>query len=117
MAREHRALNARGLALAEHSHDDRSRQRTCWKGLHSALPSKVIVDGFSRGLGAPNAGGLMRKRWKFQTKDKGIWITLQPAQCRGDHYHKEIESSPRKDAPGNYPKTLRCKTLRALTKS
>ncbi|CAK0889332.1 unnamed protein product [Prorocentrum cordatum] len=90
---EHQVLNLNGSALA------------------------VIVDGCACGLRAPDTGELMKKRWKFLTNDKRIWVALQPLQCRGGHYHEEIESSLRTEASGYYPKMLRRRILRVLTKS
>ncbi|CAK0907600.1 unnamed protein product, partial [Prorocentrum cordatum] len=114
---EHQVLNLNGSALAEQPHNSRSRQKTCWKDLHKILPYEVIVDGCACGLRAPDTGELMKKRWKFLTNDKRIWVALQPLQCRGGHYHEEIESSLRTEASGYYPKMLRRRILRALTKS
>ncbi|CAK0811884.1 unnamed protein product [Prorocentrum cordatum] len=90
---EHQVLNLNGSALA------------------------VVVDGCACGLRAPDTGELMKKRWKFLTNDMRIWVALQPLQCRGGHYHEEIESSLRTEASGYYPKMLRRRILRALTKS
>ncbi|CAK0911752.1 unnamed protein product, partial [Prorocentrum cordatum] len=114
---EHQVLNLNGSALAEQPHNSRSWQKTCWKDLHKILPYEVIVDGCACGLRAPDTGELMKKRWKFLTNDKRIWVALQPLQCRGGHYHEEIESSLRTEASGYYPKMLCRRILRALTKS
>ncbi|CAK0844297.1 unnamed protein product [Prorocentrum cordatum] len=114
---EHQVLNLDGSALAEQPHNSRSWQKTCWKDLHKILPYEVIVDGCACGLRAPDTGELMKKRWKFLTNDKRIWVALQPLQCRGGYYHEEIESSLRTEASGYYPKMLRRRILRALTKS
>ncbi|CAK0901528.1 unnamed protein product [Prorocentrum cordatum] len=113
---EHQVLNLNGSALAEQPHNSRSWQKTCWKDLHKILPYEVIVDGCACGLRAPDTGELMKKRWKFLTNDR-IWVALQPLQCRGGHYHEEIESSLRTEASGSYPKMLCRRILRALTKS
>ena len=59
----------------------------------------------------------MKKRWKFLTNDKRIWVALQPLQCRGGHYHEEIESSLRTEAPGYYPEMLCRRILRVLKRS
>ncbi|CAK0887466.1 unnamed protein product, partial [Prorocentrum cordatum] len=114
---EHQVLNLNGSALAEQPHNSRSWQKTCWKDLHKILPYEVIVDGCACGLRAPDTGELMKKRWKFLTNDRRIWVALQPLQCRGGHYHEEIESSLRTEASGSYPKMLCRRILRALTKS
>ncbi|CAK0793306.1 unnamed protein product [Prorocentrum cordatum] len=114
---EHQVLNLHGSALAEQPHNSRSWQKTCWRELHKILPYEVIVDGCACGLRAPDTGELMKKRWKLLTNDKRIWVALQPLQCRGDHYHEEIESSLRIEAYGAYPKMLCRRILRALTKS
>ncbi|CAK0825479.1 unnamed protein product, partial [Prorocentrum cordatum] len=86
---EHQVLNLNGSALAEQPRNSRSWQKTCWKDLHKVLPYEVIVDGCACGLRAPDTG----------------------------HYHEEIESSLRTEASGYYPKMLRRRILRALTKS
>ncbi|CAK0873791.1 unnamed protein product, partial [Prorocentrum cordatum] len=114
---EHQVLNLNGSALAEQPRNSRSWQKTCWKDLHKILPCEVIVDGCACGLRAPDTGELMKKRWKFLTNDRRIWVALQPLQCRGGHYHEEIESSLRTEASGSYPKMLCRRILRALTKS
>ncbi|CAK0890102.1 unnamed protein product, partial [Prorocentrum cordatum] len=114
---EHQVLHLNGSALAEQPHKSRSWQKTCWKDLHNILPYEVIVDGCACGLKAPGTGELLKKRWKFLANDKRIWVALQPLQCRGGHYHEEIESSRRTEASGSYPKMLRRRVLRALTKS
>ncbi|CAK0848586.1 unnamed protein product, partial [Prorocentrum cordatum] len=114
---EHQVLNLNGSALAEQPHNSRSWQKTCWKDLHKILPYEVIVDGCACGLRAPDTGELMKTRWKFLTNDRRIWVALQPLQCRGGHYHEEIESSLRTEASGSYPKMLCRRILRALTKS
>ncbi|CAK0865999.1 unnamed protein product, partial [Prorocentrum cordatum] len=114
---EHQVLHLNGSALVDQPHNSRSWQKTCWKDLHNILPYEVIVDGCVCGLKAPDTGELMKKRWKFLTNDKRIWVALQPLQCRGGHYHEEIESSLRTEASGSYPKMLRRRILRDLTKS
>ncbi|CAK0882044.1 unnamed protein product, partial [Prorocentrum cordatum] len=114
---DHQVINLNGSALAEQPHNSRSWQKTCWKDLHKILPYEVIVDGCACRLRAPDRGELMKKRWKFLTNDKRIWVALQPLQCRGGHYHEEIESSLRTKALGYNPKMLCRRILRALTKS
>ncbi|CAK0874899.1 unnamed protein product, partial [Prorocentrum cordatum] len=114
---EHQVLHLNGSALAEQPHNSLSWQKTCWKDLHNIPPYEAIVDGCACGPKAPDTGELMRKRWKFLTNVKRIWVALQPLQCRGGHYYEEIESSLRTEASGSYPKMLRRRILRALTKS
>ncbi|CAK0832286.1 unnamed protein product, partial [Prorocentrum cordatum] len=69
-----------------------------------------------RGLRASDAGGLVEKRWKFPANDER-WVALQPLQCRGGHYHREIESSLRAEVSSVYPAMLSRPVLRAMAKS